>query len=253
MSQILRGREWARALQVALGPHESDPAAWLVANADIIKRDSHSLVGLLRVDGRACFLKYYGAKRASQGLLLRFGRSRGIASYDNALALRRAGLDVPEPLACLRTGPGLMLLTEAIDGATDLKALWLAGQSGPRLDALMAAAGETLARWHTRGFTHGDSKWSNFVFAGERVLLVDLEGVGRGSPASQGARRDLARFVVNAEDMGLSAPQLQTFLDSYAGLLGMDAGEIPRRIRPRLEALRRRHRAKYGERGQQLL
>jgi hypothetical protein len=82
---------------------------------------------------------------------------------------------------------------------------------------------------------------------------VDLEGVGRGSPASQGARRDLARFVVNAEDMGLPAPRFQTFLDSYAGLLGVDAGAIPRRIKPRLEALRRRHRAKYGERGQQLL
>lgn len=253
MSQILRGREWARALQGALGPGEADPAAWLSDNADIIKRDTHSLVGLLSLEGRACYLKYYRARRYSQGLLLRFGRGRGIASFDNALALRRAGLDVPEPLACLRTGPGLLLLTEAIEGATDLKALWLQGQSDAQLVALMTAAGETLAHWHSRGFTHGDCKWSNFLFAGERVLLVDLEGVGRGSPASHGARRDLARFVVNAEDMGLPAPAFQSFLDSYASPLGMDAGEIPARIRPRLEALRRRHRVRYGERGQQLL
>ncbi len=253
MSQILRGREWARALQAALGPGEADPATWLADNADIIKRDSYSLVGLLTLQGRACYLKYYHPKRSIQGLLLRFGRGRGIASFDNALALRRAGLEVPEPLACLRTGRGLMLLTEAIEGAADLKTLWLAGQSDARLDTLMAAAGDTLAHWHARGFTHGDCKWSNFLFAGERVLLVDLEGVGRGSPASQGARRDVARFVVNAEDMGLPEKPFRVFLRSYTAPLGINADEIPGRIRPRLEALRRRHRARYGERGRQLL
>jgi tRNA A-37 threonylcarbamoyl transferase component Bud32 len=253
VSQILRGREWARRLQAALGPGEADPADWMSGHADIIKQDPHSLVGLISLEGRACYLKYYRAKRSTQGLLLRFGRGRGIASFDNALALRRAGLDVPEPLACLRTRRGLMLLTEAIEGAADLKALWLAGQSGPRLEALMIAAGDTLARWHARGFTHGDCKWSNFLFARERVLLVDLESVGRGSPASRGARRDLARFVVNAEDMGLPAPPFQAFLESYAAPLGVDAGAIPGRIRSPLEALRRRHRARYGERGQQLI
>lgn len=251
MSQVLRGSEWARALLAALGDGESDPAGWLAANAAVIKRDPNSLVCLLSLDGRACYLKYYRAKRAWQGLLLRFGR--GVASFDSALALRRAGLDVAEPLACLRTGDGLLLLTEAIEGATDLKALWLAGQDDARLQSLMAAAGQALADWHGRGFTHGDCKWSNILFAGERVVLVDLEAVRRGSPTGRGARRDLARFVVNAEDMGLPEPPFRAFLDGYATSLGIDAAALPDIIRPRVDALRRRHRARYGERGRQLI
>lgn len=253
MSQVLRGGEWAQALQAALGDGESDPAAWLTTNADVIKRDPHSLVCLLSLNGRACYLKYYRAKRAWQGLLLRVGRGRGVASFDNALALRRAGLDVAEPLACLRAGEGLLLLTEAIEGAADLKALWLAGQDDARLQSLMAAAGQALADWHGRGFTHGDCKWSNILFVGERVVLVDLEAVRRASPTGRGARRDLARFVVNAEDMGLPEPPFQAFLDSYATSLGIDADALPDAIRPRLDALRRRHRARYGERGRRLI
>ncbi len=253
MTQVLRGRDWARALQVALGDDATDPVAWMSANAEVIKRDAHSQVGLLTLNERPCYLKYYRSKRAAQDLLLRFGRGRGVASFDNALALRRAGLDVPEPLACLRTQQGLLLLTEAIPGATDLKQLWLSGPDSDRLKTMMTTAGETLAGWHGRGFTHGDCKWSNFLVLGERQLLVDLEGVGRGSPNSQGARRDLARFVVNAEDMGLPAPPFQAFLERYAAVLGIRAADLPQRIRPRLEALRRRHLARYGERGERLL
>lgn len=253
MSQILRGRHWARVLQVALGRHESDLEGWLASHARVIKSDPHSVVALLSLDQRPCYLKYYRTKRAVHGLLQRLGRGRGIASFENALALRRAGLVVPEPLACLRTRQGLLLLTEAIPGARDLKALWLDGQEDSRLMSLLTTAGQTLAQWHVHRFTHGDCKWSNFLFAGERLYLVDLEGVGRGDAHSRGAQRDLARFVVNAEDMGLREEHFRAFLHSYASTAGVDVADLPRRIVPRVQALRRRHLAKYGERGQRLL
>lgn len=146
-----------------------------------------------------------------------------------------------------------MLLTEGIGGSTDLKSLWVEGQSEERLGVLMRGAGATLSGWHGAGFTHGDCKWSNFLVADDAIYLVDLEAVNGGSLKGAGVTRDLARFTVNAEDMGLAAEHYRTFLESYSQLLGLQPDDLARRILPRLQLLRRRHLEKYGERGHPLL
>ena len=253
MSRVLRGRQWGDQLLDALGTQGGNAARWMERETRIIKSDRHSQAGLLQLQGQPCHLKYYRPKGALQKLQFRLGKGRGVASFDNALRLKEAGLAVPEPLACVLAGGGILLLTQGIEQGRDLKSLWTEGQSGEQLQSLFERAAVTLASLHDAGFSHGDSKWSNFLVAADKIYLVDLEAVSRSRLEGPGCTRDLARFTVNAEDMGLAAGHYRTFLQRYTDELGLSADSVIQRIRPDVEALRRRHRDKYGERGHPLI
>ena len=82
-------------------------------------------------------------------------------------------------LLVLHGQPCMLLLTEAIAGARDLRALWLQPSPPAVAERLMSAAGETLAGLHAAGYAHGDAKWSNLLWDGSRFYLVDLEAVRR--------------------------------------------------------------------------
>ena len=253
MTRILRGAEYPEALQQALAAGPADKFAWMDEHTRVLKRDAFSCVGLLQLQGRHCYLKLYRAKGLLQGLGFRLGRCRAVASFDNAARLLDAGIPVPAPLGCLLCGGDVFLLTAGIDGSRDLKSLWVQGQTDARLDELMQLAGSSLAALHAAGFCHGDCKWSNFLVADQRVYLVDLEAVGRTRGESPNCLRDLARFTVNAEDMGLAPDHYATFIDSYTAGLGQDREHVVSRLRPDLAKLRQRHLQKYGERGHRLL
>ncbi|MEP4145765.1 MAG: lipopolysaccharide kinase InaA family protein [Halioglobus sp.] len=252
-SRILRGDSWADALSERLKEGPGDGQSWMEQHTEVVKRDDHSSVGAMRLQDQYCFLKYYRSKSLLHRLLFRIGRGRGVASYDNALTLRAAGISVPEPLACLLIADGVMLLSEGITSAADLKTLWLQGQNDSQLQQLMLNAAHSLAALHAAGFSHGDCKWSNFLVAGERMLLIDLESIQVSSTLGAGCARDLARFTLNAEDMGLSQAHFDSFLASYARAMGRKSEEVSKLILPSLAKLRQRHLQKYGSRGHLLI
>lgn len=253
MSTVLRGQRWTRALAALAAAGGEDPYAWMERETRLLKSDAHSRVGLLHLDGALCHLKCYRPKGPIQSLQFRLGRGRGPVAYDNALRLLHAGLDVPEPRACLRTGGSILLLTEGLADGVDLKRLLTREPLTDNRGHVLARAGATLAAWHGAGFSHGDCKWSNFLLSGNRLVLVDLEAVSRSESGGEGAARDLARFTVNAEDMALAKTDYSEFLVAYCRALQLEPDAVLQRIRPRVEALRRRHLKKYGRRGHRLL
>ena len=220
---------------------------------EVLKADDHSLVGLVELDKSLCHLKAYRSKSSLQGVGFRLGLGRGVTAFDRALALRTAKLSVPEPRACVYKKGVMLLLTEGLEASTDLKNLWLQQPGDESLQSLMGRSGDTLAAWHRTGFSHGDCKWSNFLVAVDAIYLVDLESVRPTTVEGGGATRDLARFVVNAEDMGLSQAHFSAFMTNYCQAVGLDENAVVARILPRVKALRHRHLRKYGQRGQQLL
>jgi tRNA A-37 threonylcarbamoyl transferase component Bud32 len=129
----------------------------------------------------------------------------------------------------------------------DLKALW---QQQPE-QRLLPLAGDLLAQLHNAGLTHGDCKWSNLFWCDERLYLVDLESVSRARDEARG--RDLARFTVNAEDLGVAAGIFAGFIDAYCVGTQAKPDDVVALMRPELLRLRDRHRKKYGERGAQLV
>jgi tRNA A-37 threonylcarbamoyl transferase component Bud32 len=259
----IRGSDWAQSLadRVTAPPHEI--TGWMEQHTRLIKSDQWSRVGLLELREKLCFLKLYLAKSRLQRLAFRLGYCRAVRSFDAALELAKAGLPVPQPLACLSVPGGMMLLTEGIVGGQDLRTLWLAQPGETAALDLLAAAGETLATLHRAGFSHGDCKWSNLLWCHSKFYLVDLEAVrslrGNGD-ASGGARsphprqqRDLARFTIDAEELGASPEFYERFLASYLHVSGCGREQLIAGVRPLLPPIRQRHRRAYNTRVQPLL
>jgi tRNA A-37 threonylcarbamoyl transferase component Bud32 len=219
----------------------------------VLKRDAHSLAGLLELSGKPVFIKLYLAKGPVQRLGFRLGRGRGLRSFDRARALLGAGVRVPEPRACVGCPGALLLQTEAVPGAVDLKARWRASPPEAVRRELMEAAGEALGALHRAGFAHGDCKWSNLLCAAEGVYLADLEAVRRAPLAASHLWRDLARFTLNAEDLAVSSGDYRAFIDSYVSASGIPREMLLPRTLPILLRLRGRHQRRYGERGAPLL
>ncbi len=90
------------------------------------------------------------------------------------------------------------------------------------------------------------------MWNGHDVTLVDLDNVRRSSRGDQRAR-DLARFVLNAEELNLDAGLLVIFLQVYAENTGVAKEAVIELLAPQLTRLRRRHERKYGRRGVRLL
>lgn len=228
-------------------------AAWLQREGRVLKQDPYSLVALVELGGELHYAKYYRPKNMIQRLQFRFGGCRGVAAFDNAVALAALGIEVPAPHACALMPDGVLLLTEAIIDGQDLKHLWVEGLKPARLQQLMAHAGAVLATLHEAGYSHGDAKWSNFLVSQSSIYLVDLEAVCPAGPSSGHCVRDVARFTLNAEDMGLAPEYYAAFLEAYAEDRCVPARDIEVRMQPLLDKLRARHLRKYGERGHRLV
>jgi tRNA A-37 threonylcarbamoyl transferase component Bud32 len=252
-ARVLRGAFWGERLRQLLPSETADIGPWMERNTELLKCDGQSLVGLLQLQGRPRYLKLYRSKSALQRLAFRLGLGRGVRAFDRAAELAAVGVPVPEPLGCLQVREGMLLLTEGLAQSRDLKSIFSERPPEVQLRRVIAAAGGGLAALHAAGYAHGDCKWSNLLWSGGQLFFVDLEGVRRSRPGSSRCLRDLARFTLNAEDMGLPAPAYGVFLESYATAAGSAQRELVRGLLPPLQRLRRRHLAKYGPRGHRLV
>lgn len=249
----LRGDRWAERLGRVLAESSADTASWMERHTRLLKTDTFSRVGLLELQEQYCFLKLYLAKSALQRAGFRLGYGRGVHSFDAAQQLARAGLPVPSPLACLLVEEGIVLLTEGIAHSRDLRSLWLEQPSAGAARQLMTASGGALAALHRAGFAHGDCKWSNLLWNGTQLYLVDLEAVravraARNRPLPLHSRQllDLARYTVDAEELGASPAQYSGFMDTYCSAMDSRRELVSAGMLPAAEAIRKRHRASYG-------
>ncbi len=249
---ILRGDRWAKSLREALAREGDDTASWMERHTQILKSDEHSRVGLLELEGELCYLKFYRQKSLGQQFMFWLARGRGVQAFDAADKLAQQDIAVPAARACILVPGGILLLTEGLEGARDLKAVWQGDLSGEDRKTLMNEVGQVLGKLHRQAFAHGDCKWSNLLRHEEKFYLVDLEGTDRAVVGGGKQARDLARFTVNAEDLGVTEPEFSPFMDTYCRLLETPQEVIVDRMMPDLKRYRARHRARYGERGAQL-
>ncbi|MBT4519151.1 MAG: hypothetical protein HOC23_04030 [Halieaceae bacterium] len=252
-ARIMRGEVWAERLKALLATGPTDPIAWMDRNTSLLKYDAHSRVGLLQLCDQLCYLKLYCSKFTGQQLMLRMGYGRGFRSFDRAIELSAKQILVPQPLACIVIPGGMMLLTEGISSAENLHTMWLGELEQKRAETLLRAAGLTLAKLHSANYAHGDCKWSNLVWSGQQIHLVDLEAVARVRRGSKKLTRDVARFTLNAEELGVAHEQFDQFLGVYLDYMGMRRESLINRVMPVLRMLRARHLIKYGQQGHYLL
>lgn len=254
--QVLVGDRWGQCLSHEIKRSSLDAYEWATKNLQVIKSTANSLVGLVDVDEQPCYLKFYIGKSRWQRLWFRLGLGRGSRSFRMANELLHHGILVPRPLSCVLVPRGMILLTQAIPNATDLQAMWEGGLTETETGIAHSCwrmAGICLAELHNAGFVHGDFKWSNLLYHRENFYLVDLEAVAVVRPGSKKRFRDLARFTLNAEDMGASRYCYELFLNAYLETSGQVEEKIVAGTMPFLNAMRAHHIKKYGARGHALM
>jgi len=239
------------ALQEALASAAPAPAQWLEARGQLLKSEDLGIVGLVDLAGESCYIKFFLARSAVQRIGFALGLGRAPRAFDAGRELAARGIPVAEPMACLRLPQAMVLVTKAVPGA-DLKTLWLTAQQGQDWSHIMSRTAVALARLHAAGFVHGDCKWGNLLWDGEGLVLVDLDSV-RHSASPQRRGRDLARFVLNAEELALDAEIFETFVSVYAENSDSEKAAVLELLAPSLAQLRQRHADKYGRRGVRLL
>lgn len=251
--RAIRGAQWADVLRREMAHSSTDTVAWMEQHTRALKSDRYSRVGTLELQGQPCWLKLYIGKSYWQRLGFRLGYGRAVHSFDAAHKLSDKGLAVPAPRTCTLVPEGIVLLTEGIVPSSDLRTLWLAQLDRARVMQLMSCAGESIAALHAAGFAHGDCKWGNLLWDGQRFLLVDLEAVrsvkmsnSDAFPLPAGQQRDLARYTVDAEELAVNPEQYSVFMASYCARRNFSIETVSSAIKPAVEYIRRRHRARYG-------
>lgn len=248
--RVVRGK--CPELVARLEQQTTPVANWCSQHAHTIKDTAHSWVGFVELDDASVWLKVFRPKGLAQQFSMRLGRHRALRSFNSANNLLKAQLPVPLPIACLQVGGEMLLVTKRLPQGGDLLSLWQSqGEHLPA--AIWREAGSVIGQLHRAGFVHGDCKWSNIYRAHDQHYLLDLEAVARVGVGASVAYRDVARFVLNAEDMGASSGILQTFLTAYACEVDSSIEEVSIATLPQLKRLRQRHERKYGRRGHILL
>lgn len=252
--RIIRGDYWAALLKDELLHSNSGAVEWMEDHTNILKSDRHSLSGLMRMDGQVCFLKLYRIKSPLHRLQFRLGMGRPLRNFTAARDLDAQGLAVPRPFACLLVPEGMLLLVEGLAGPGTLAEVWRRGElSDEDAARLMRSAGETLATLHSSGFAHGDCKWTNLFWDGYRVHLIDLDDARKSRTGSRAQSEDLARFIVNAEELSIGSELFEQFLAAYLEGVVDTRRTVIDRLLPSLLRYRKKHLARYGPHGQRLV
>jgi len=251
--RVVAGRRWGVPLRAALAAGPQGTVPWMQRHTQLLKVAAGGSVGALDVAGSTCVLKFYPAPTPLARLRMHLRCSRAQRAFRAGRALAARGLPVARPLSCLRVPEGELVLSAALPAGRTLDVLWAAAPGSPEAARMLAGAGASLAALHAQGYRHGDCKWSNLLWDGDTCFLLDLDATGRRRLRPRCERaRDVARFTVNAEEVGVDAAGYEVFLDSYLRAGGGRRERLLADLQPALARLRGRHLARYGTRARPL-
>jgi tRNA A-37 threonylcarbamoyl transferase component Bud32 len=221
----------------------------------IVKEDRFSYSGICSPDGLEVpvFLKCYQPRNFFNKTLVSFGLTRPFKLYSLTRSIEE-NFPVPYPFALVtnRRSKNTYYFSRHLQGV-DLARFLVSDELGnKRKEDVMVLVGWRLAEFHELGWMHGDFKWTNIFigdgaqFGMDSVNFIDLDSVRSLSRPRSSRGRDLARFMVNAEDNGADMELLDKFLESYSHCMAESSVTSQSLARPYLRKLRKRHSVKYG-------
>jgi tRNA A-37 threonylcarbamoyl transferase component Bud32 len=219
----------------------------------VVRVPSSEPSGTAELPTEEVFAKKYLFKNLLHSLKPMFLQHRSRVVWDLSWYLQGHGVSVPEPLGYLvkEAGPFCLagyIFSEAISDCISLLELAKRSdrsQSRSELRKMMELAADHVAAMHEGGVTHGDLKWSNILFdrSPGRLWLVDLDSAKYHDHGLDPRRvaRDLARFVLNALDVGADDVG-DCFLDAYALRRNLSRQLLDESMNSILRKLAERHR-----------
>ncbi|MBA3018640.1 MAG: hypothetical protein KKH20_01855 [Proteobacteria bacterium] len=186
----------------------SDPDS-AIGSSRLLKDGNSATVALAEVNGKLLVIKRYNIKSFGHALKRCPRNTRAWSSWLNAHRLELLGIPTPKPIAFLekRWGPfrsTSYYISEYIDG-TDLYRLITSDRSKEiNIEALSIKFGAMLKLLADANMSHGDFKATNFIVAGEKLYIIDIEGMREHNcrwSLKRSLKRDCRRFMKNWKDM----------------------------------------------------
>jgi len=186
----------------------ADPDS-VIDSSRLLKNGNSSTVALVEVNGKLLVIKRYNIKNFMHALKRCPRNTRAWSSWRNAHSLESLAIPTPKPIAFLekRWGPfrsTSYYISEYIDG-TDLYSLITSGRSkGINIKVLSIRFGKILKSLYDACMSHGDFKATNFIIAGEKLYVIDIEGMRKHIcrwSLRRALKRDCRRFMKNWKDI----------------------------------------------------
>lgn len=180
-----------------------------ISSSRLLKNGNSATVALAEVNGKLLVIKRYNIKSFGHALKKCPRNTRAWSSWRNAHRLELLGIPTPRPIAFLEKRWGLFrstsyYISEYIDG-TDLYRLITSDRSKKiNIESLSIKFGEMLKLLADANMSHGDFKATNFIVAGEKLYIIDIEGMRKHScrwSLKRSLKRDCRRFMKNWKDM----------------------------------------------------
>jgi len=207
---------------------------------------------------KTVYLKRFGPahlKDAVKDLLcLRRVRTRAVAEFEMLCAFKRAGLAVPDALACgerhvLARDRASFLMVDSLSSHRPLDEVLTRLDDRRRRRRLIVAVARFVRRMHEAGCTHTDL-FAKHLFTEEdgdggwSISVIDLMRARQGTSVSKRRRgRDLAALLVSLRPEAISLRERLAFLLAYLDKTKLDKRDrrfFRRAVLPRARKFSRR-------------
>lgn len=214
----------------------------------IIIYDSRNTVGVFKVGDERMVVKRFRRSRLHQRFDYTFIRpSKAKRAYTYALKLQELNISTPEPIACIEEYHwGLFYrgyLVSAFCGDPDTRLL---RDEWEEHDDLINALAHFLVEMHEKGFMHGDTNLSNFLYkedknspTGYRITTIDINrSKFVENPSKENCIKNLMRLTH-------VRPALTKIIGRYAEIRGWDVEWATSFAIQKLEAFEKRNELKH--------
>jgi tRNA A-37 threonylcarbamoyl transferase component Bud32 len=188
-------------------------AAWLVPllhdpdvfmNAHVVKRGNTCTVARASLNGRPLIIKRYNIKGVWHWLTRFWRPSRAWHSWVSAHRLQFWGIPTPRPVALIESRVGFMrrrawFISEEAKGPNMAEHIGRFAR-GQVPDLEKDSLQELFKQLQEHQISHGDMKATNFIWANDHWVLIDLDSVQAHTSEAQFQKawaRDQARFKAN--------------------------------------------------------
>lgn len=221
--------------------------------SDVIKGDGKVQSRRLVIAGEDFFVKRY----CFYGNISMWLYKQGVHKYSRMLKAMQtmaiSGISTPAVYRIVIDKSSKRLFTISAYEASGKDLRYLIGRDLDKIFSerlLVEQTAMIMARLHDRACVlHGDFKWANILLdhKNNKLALVDLDSARKLNAQSKCFYRDVARFVIDCDEAGLSQDNIDKFIKLYGRFRGKGVSEIHSSISVDYRKFKVRHVKKYGE------
>ncbi len=205
-----------------------NPDAFL-ERGTVVKAGKTTTVGEVSIAGTKYVLKRYNIRNALHGIRKMIGTSRAARSWRAGLLLEMMGVSTAKPMVMLEKRIcGFIrresyILYERVEGKTVPEVLGDPTLTIEVRDRIFASFKQCFELMRRSKLSHGDLKASNFIFANDELVLLDLDAASIHFlpwTFKRAFRKDLERFLENfTRDsvMNELKPQAERLVNAFNG------------------------------------